>query len=228
MPRLDNELLIISSELDPRDMTSPDHIHEVDLSHFSQVPWCTTLLSDPHFKITRTSSPTPKPSTEDSFFGSTLATSSTIRACVTQLRSPSHTAAGLEIPYPAISEVRTLFSLGSGVNSHPHVAHGGFAATLLDEVMGDLLSVNKDYEEQRLRSQNKIQSHQLRPGATTMTVSLSLSYRKPIPTPGMLLVRAWFDCVNGKKHFVCGAIENGTGDVLTQGRALFVRVREKL
>ena len=187
-----------------------------------------TLLRDPQYTIVPTNSRTPKPTTEDSFFGSTLATSATIRACVTQLRSPSYEATGPMPPYPAISEVRTLLSLGSGVNGYPHIAHGGFVATVLDEVMGILLSVNKDYEEQRIVSEKILESGRSQPRFSTVTASLELTYRKPVPTPGIVLVRAWFESVNDKKHFVRGQIENGTGLVFTQARALFVRLGEKL
>lgn len=41
-------------------------------------------------------------------------------------------------------EVRTIAELGDGVNGHPRVAHGGFVATLLDEVMGVLITLNSD------------------------------------------------------------------------------------
>jgi hypothetical protein len=46
-----------------------------------------------------------------------------------------------------IEEIQTLLALESGINGYPHICHGGTVATNLDEVMGILLSVNKDWEE---------------------------------------------------------------------------------
>ncbi|KAJ9649772.1 hypothetical protein H2199_000551 [Coniosporium tulheliwenetii] len=104
------------------------------VSHFTHLPWCRALLSDPTWKTVPTSSRTPKSSTEDSFFAETLQTPSTIRGCLAQ-----HTAAD-PTSDPPIREVRILLDLGDGVNGYPHTAHGGFVATLLDEVVGVLLT----------------------------------------------------------------------------------------
>ena len=210
------------------EMSTCDAMVSIDISAISHIPWCADLLSDPSFSLMRTKSRTSKPDTEDSFFGSTLATNSTISACVTQWRHPSQIANQYELPYPAIREVRTFLSFGDGVNGYPHVAHGGFAATLLDEVMGILLSANKDFEEKRLRSRDDDNPTQTRRRFHTVTASVRLAYRKPIPTPSTVLVRAWFDRVDGKKNFILGTIEDGTGNVYTCGSALFVRVGEKL
>jgi acyl-coenzyme A thioesterase THEM4 len=129
-------------------------------------------------------------------------------------------------PYPAFSEVRTLLTLGSDVNGYPHTAHGGLVATVIDEVMGILLSVNKDHEEQRILAQEA--SSLARPRLSTMTASLELAYRKPVPTPCTVLVRVWFESVDDRKHFIRGSLDNGAGEVLTQARALMVRAKEKL
>ena len=49
----------------------------------------------------------------------------------------------------AIQEVRTLMDLGNGVNGHPDICHGGFVATVLDEVIGILLTLNLEIERGR-------------------------------------------------------------------------------
>jgi hypothetical protein len=51
----------------------------------------------------------------------------------------------------AFHEVRTIMELGSGLNGHPNIAHGGFVATMLDEVLGVLIQLNLERKVRRLR-----------------------------------------------------------------------------
>lgn len=106
------------------------------IARLSSTPWCDALISAPQWTPTRTASRVPKPTTEDSFFAETLGTSRTIRACLT-LRPIEEDEGDM-----AYKEVRTIMELGDGLNGHPRVAHGGFAATMLDEVCGVLITLN--------------------------------------------------------------------------------------
>jgi hypothetical protein len=54
---------------------------------------------------------------------------------------------------PGIQAVRTIMDLGNGVNGHPDVCHGGFVATMLDEVMGVLLTINLERDTTRRRGE---------------------------------------------------------------------------
>ncbi|PBP17650.1 hypothetical protein BUE80_DR011551 [Diplocarpon rosae] len=44
-----------------------------------------------------------------------------------------------------------------------------------------------------------------------MTAYLNVTYRKPVSTPGAVLVRAWVERVEGRKIFGRGVIEDGDG-----------------
>jgi len=176
------------------------------LDHFTSLPWCAQLIMDSAFVPMKTPSRTPKPSTEDSLFGQTLQTKETIRACLSFHKRPSGTTttkcdAG-------VREVRMLLSLGSGVNGHPHTCHGGLVATMLDEVLGLMVSF-----------------HQVR---STFTAFLNVEFKKPVPTPGIVLCRAWVTRAEGRKIWARGTIEDGRGNVYATSESLFVETKANL
>jgi thioesterase superfamily protein 4 len=118
------------------------------ISRLSSTAWCNALITSPDWTLTRTASRDPKPTTEDSFFAETLATSRTIRGCVT-LRPTKELDPQDGMGDMAYGEVRTIVELGDGLNGHPRVAHGGFVATMLDEIMGVLLTLNIEAKGER-------------------------------------------------------------------------------
>ncbi len=87
--------------------------------------------------------------------------------------------------------------------------HGGFAALLLDEVMGKALSAN----EMR--------------GAPT--ARLEVSYRRPVPIGSQIMLRASFRKREDRKFFVRGELRDvsadGEGLLLAEGEGLFIRPR---
>lgn len=181
-----------------------------DRGDFSDIPWCAELISDPEFAYSPTYSRIPKESTEDSFFAETLATDRTIRKCLTVHSRPNPS---LEAP---IQEVRTFVEIGSGVNGYPNVCHGGFVATMLDEVMGVLLTVNQVwFKEHRGGGEHMMQ----------MTASLNIKFRKPVKTPAVLLSTARIAKMEPRKWFIAGTIEDNNRQVLAIGEALFVEAK---
>jgi acyl-coenzyme A thioesterase PaaI-like protein len=173
------------------------------------IPWCAALLSDANIVVLATESREPKASTEDALFAQTLKTPDTISACLTFYRAPASAAAPVE-------ELSTLVSLGYAVNGYPRVAHGGVVATLLDEVMGLLLTLN--------------QKRAAVPGVG-FTASLNVSYLNPVATPSTVLVSARLKDVNGRKMFLEGTVKDGSEVVLARAEALWITVdkpRERL
>lgn len=115
------------------------------LNRLSSVPWVATLTSDPDWTLAKTASRLPKASGEDSFFAETLASDRTIRSLFTF--RPTH-----EVEEDLVyKEVRTVTEVGDGVNGYPQVCHGGFVATLLDEVCGILIVLNMEKKMERLK-----------------------------------------------------------------------------
>lgn len=87
--------------------------------------------------------------------------------------------------------------------------------TLLDEVMGQLLSINRRFGNENTKRQ-------------TFTGKLEVSYLKPVHTPMVVLLRARFEKLEGRKAFVDASLENGEGTVLSRGKAVFIAVKGKL
>jgi acyl-coenzyme A thioesterase PaaI-like protein len=175
---------------------------EPDLAHFQNIQWCAQLLLSPNIVITPTNSREYKASTEDALFAETFKTDDTISACLSFYSRP---APGI----PRIEEIHTLLTLGYRLNGYPARAHGGAVATLIDEVMGILLSVNKKLGFVATQ-------------ADTVTAYLNVTYLKPVETPGTVLVSARIKEVTGRKHFLEATVKAGSGEVLSKAEALWI------
>lgn len=181
---------------------------EPDLAHFQNIPWCAQLLSSPNIVVTPTNSREYKASTEDSLFAETFNTNDTISACLSFYSRP---APGT----PRIEEIHTLLTLGHSLNGYPAIAHGGVVATIIDEVMGTLLLVNR------------------RPGfgatqVEAVTAYLNVTYLKPVETPGTVLVSARFKEITGRKFFLEATVKSGSGDVLSKAEALYIGLERSM
>jgi acyl-coenzyme A thioesterase PaaI-like protein len=98
-----------------------------------------------------------------------------------------------------------LVSLGKGVDGGIKRLHGGVTATLLDQVMGILISY----------------SHQ----NTSATAELTIKYKKPIETPCVLLCRARIVREAGRWIETVGWVEDGHGTIFAEGKGAFVKSR---
>jgi len=177
---------------------------EADEITIRSIPWCADLISGPNVIIMPTESREPKESTEDALFAQTLKTPDTISGCLTFYDKPSCDSA-------PIDKINTLISLGFAVNGYPHVAHGGLVATLLDEIMGLLLSVNK-------------RRAAVPDNSMIVTANLNVTYLKPVPTPSTILVSAKFKEIAGRKMFLLATVEDSSGVALARAEGLWVRI----
>ncbi|EXJ54745.1 hypothetical protein A1O7_10086 [Cladophialophora yegresii CBS 114405] len=214
-------------------------------AYFRAVPWCATLLSDPDYIVVPSRFGRPMKDGRGEFFTKTLATETTITACVCQTRRAKrndngHQNASIEtaptasVAQPTVSEVRAFLSTGPGVNGHPGIAHGGFVAAIIDEIMGFLINSNSAMTETAGippdRSVSPAHAHQQAipmtvPGISIMTAELTTKYRKPVPTGVPLLVRTWIEKVEGRKIFVRATVEAEDRQILTEGVGLFVALK---
>lgn len=62
------------------------------------------------------------------------------------------------------------------------------------------------------------------PDKSTMTAYLKVDYKRPVPTPGVVLRKAWIERTEGRKLFGMGTVEDGQGTVMAIGEALFLTV----
>jgi acyl-coenzyme A thioesterase PaaI-like protein len=78
-----------------------------------------------------------------------------------------------------LDKINILFALGTGMNGHPHILHGGITAVLMDESMGMALQCANEHAE----SQGKKAA-----GVGSFTKTLSVEFVAPVRTPGIVLM----------------------------------------
>jgi thioesterase superfamily protein 4 len=168
-------------------------------AQFSSVPWALELFQDPALvPFVIGSRRTYNSTTAGTMCGKTLVTDDTIAAWQSFYKDPTSEEGR--------GEVWSLLKLGSGVNGHIDTCHGGFLSLVLDETLGN------------------VAEHEKPDNGSTMTAYLNVDYKKPVPTPGCILVKAWLEKREGKKIWATGVIEDGQGNVSTIGNALFIIV----
>ena len=181
------------------------------MDYFKSIPWCAAIINDsgniPSPAVTRTA----KVSGEDSFFAQTLQTDDTIKRLMIINSKPDPSLD------PPIQEVFVFFEVGSGVNGYPDTCHGGFVATMLDEVMGIVLNVNQLYENSKTGRSDNI-NH--------MTAYLNTAYVAPVRTPGVILATAKVAKQEGRKLWVNGTLEDKDRNVLSKSESLYVKPKK--
>jgi acyl-coenzyme A thioesterase PaaI-like protein len=178
---------------------------EPDQAHFESKPWCSKIINDPEFIITPTFSRQPKANTEDTLTAKTLKRNDAIRACLSVYKRPPPGVTWID-------EVRSLMTLGTGMNGGPFILHGGLVAVLIDDVIGTLMTVNRDQDLKPLSS-----------GA--VTAYLNVQYRKPVQTPQTVLVVARSREIKGRKFYMEAEIKDSDGNVLAKADSMWIRVR---
>ncbi len=168
------------------------------------LPWCQNLLSS-DIKVVeippRDVKSAPSPDVSNSMFLRTLYTDHAIRAQINFQRPTKEPDAIKPVEYCY------LLSVGDGVDGKTGRAHGGFDALVLDQMLGSVAGQASGSEA---------------PATATMTVD----YKGPVVTPGVILCRGWPIEVSGRKIWVKAVMEDGTGKVLASGKALFVSARQ--
>ncbi|KAI1619563.1 HotDog domain-containing protein [Exophiala viscosa] len=185
-------------------MTNEAHTPPSPLDHFNTIPWCAELLADPSFHILGNLSRTVTSGDGHSLMAETWNTERTISHLLSLHRPLDPTAGQPE-------ELRRLYTFGSGMNAHPDLLHGGVIATILDSTMGNAVG-------QQIPDLNSI-----------FTVALNITYKKPVSTPGTVVVRSWIAKIEGaRKVWVHGVIESGAGEVHALADGMWLITKAKL
>lgn len=95
------------------------------------------------------------------------------------------------------------FELGPRYEGPPGMVHGGVAALVLDQLLGEAGSAS---------------------GSPGMTGTLSLRYRRPTPL-GRLSARAWSAGIEGYKNTIKGELYDADGNVTVEAEGLFILPR---
>jgi acyl-coenzyme A thioesterase PaaI-like protein len=107
-----------------------------------------------------------------------------------------------DVDDPDAPEAFMLVSIGSDVDGGTGRLHGGVTATLLDQVMGTLMSYMYEH--------------------SSATSDLSIKYKLAVSTPCLLLARAKLVREKGRWIETRGWVEDGRGTVFAEGSGAFV------
>jgi acyl-coenzyme A thioesterase PaaI-like protein len=149
-------------------------------TYFTSIPWTSRLLAPPNLRISTPQSRTPKSTTEDSLFATTLATSTTIPHCLLYYpRSPAPSD---------LTALSILLKVENGCNGYPHILHGGIVSTLLDESMGILLQEIAERKHLDKVATGHAQG-EIAEGIDAFTKTLNIEFLAPMKTPGVILAK---------------------------------------
>ncbi|ORY87652.1 HotDog domain-containing protein [Protomyces lactucae-debilis] len=199
-----------------------DGSNREDLAYF-KTSWAKDIINECMSKngyiLKSNETRTVKSDGEDSLFGGTLRSPSTIsRALALCKPAPAATvqasanAAALAasgagaVTDPGEQDFgETLFflSLGNGLNGHPDILHGGITAVIADETLGNASSFVE--------------------GHSTFTAWLRVDYKSPLPTPSDIMVRAKMYKEIGRKRWLRASIEGPQGKVYATAEGLFIK-----
>ncbi|KAJ1326072.1 acyl-coenzyme A thioesterase THEM4 [Microdochium nivale] len=172
--------------------------------------WCAAVLDDGAFTHALTPSRVVKGGIGDMFVAETMGTADTMPRWVTMVRRDEGRK---------IVQTRTLVQVEDKVGGWPGVVHGGVTSFLLDECSALVLRMRRFVDKDPA----------LLPTGS-MTAGLNVSFRAPVPTPGVLLVTATLRRIEGRKYFVDAELTaggEGEGAVLASSAAVFVVIKGK-
>ncbi|KAF4160323.1 hypothetical protein CNMCM6069_008673 [Aspergillus lentulus] len=155
-----------------------------------------------------------KGDTSDTFFNETLRTAKTIPHALAVARKEAlnlrDKAADEWVTGGADQPDYLLFvQLASGLNGYRDTVHGGVLASLLDEALGCCVEGFRQ---------------QLKAGERTAlyTANLNVSYRAPVASPGVYVVKAWLARRDGRKWFLEAQVVGEDGRVRADVKSLWV------
>ncbi len=184
-----------------------------ELAFFSQLPWALRWIEDAAYKPVSSTSRVPKDDGEDDLFAKTLCTSSTIPRWLLlahcQLLSTADRECGPGVP--SRPDLLLLLDLAQGVNGFRDTVHGGILSALLDDTLGFCVEMHRH--------------HQGAARPPLYTANLNINFRRPVQTPGSIVVAVWLEEVDGRKWRVGGQILNSEGLVCVSAKGLWVAAR---
>lgn len=116
-------------------------------------------------------------------------------------------------------DVALLVQLGSQVNGFHNIVHGGILAALLDECLGSAVETIRCCLS---GSKNMTLINPL------YTANLTLNYRRPAESPGVLIVEARMQQRQGRKWLLQGRVRGEDGRVRVDATSLWIAGAEKI
>ncbi|CEL00571.1 hypothetical protein ASPCAL00170 [Aspergillus calidoustus] len=206
-------------------MSSPTGSDETSssIAFFTTHPLTAPLLSDPTYNILHTTNPPFLNPLLASVARSPTAIRHTLYLYRTGTSSPlppsSQSSPSPQQPLsssPRLAsnsgpEGHLMVHIGPGVCGQAGIAHGGFLATVMDEVCGTLIPWT-GFDN----------------GMGMFTISLKLEYKAPVYVPeegAVILASVRVERVEGRRMFFGAVLRDANGNVCTTAEAVFVRKR---
>ena len=186
-----------------------------ELEYFKSIPSVASWANDPNYIKVLTPSRIPKDHAEDTFFAKTIATPTTVPHWLML----AHNDIFSETPSqgepvrggPDRPDAVLLAHLGPGVNGFLNTAHGGLLTSLLDESLSFCVEFCR---------------HKAMAGRETMyTANLNVNFRRPVMTPGVVLIKTWLEKRDDRKWYVKGLILNSDGAICNDATGLWISVK---
>lgn len=169
-----------------------------------QTAWCKAILEDSDLQPVATEARAVKPDHEDSLLSETLNTEATLPLWQAFYKPLPDSSTG---PW---AELQVIVGVGHGLNGHPKLAHGGFISFVLDEAITQLAAYHRPS------------------GLAGFTKILTTDFKKPISTPGIVLIKVWLEARSGgRKSWLKANIEDGNGAVFATAESLVIEVKQE-
>ncbi|KAI1139360.1 HotDog domain-containing protein [Hypoxylon sp. FL0543] len=93
-----------------------------------------------------------------------------------------------------------VLELRDGLHGFNGTVHGGLTCAIMDEAMGSLLALNDNLNrEAKAKGIIPLNTEQF---SAAVTARMDVKYRKPIPTPQIVVVTASLDRIEGRKIYM--------------------------
>lgn len=177
------------------------------MEHFKTIPWCADIISaqelieftptcrQPHSDAAVAS--------RDQLFRKTLNNDDAIPNCIGLYQdpsSPSTTSSAQDGLTLYIKSATLLFDLKPGVRGYSGSTHGGLIASLIDEAMGSLISINHLTQATLQAKGRRLPPGTLDLGNTrVLTAGMNVRFQKQVPAPGAVAVTANVARIEGRK-----------------------------
>ena len=184
-----------------------------DVEFFNADPWSRTWLQDARYIAVTMITRIPKATRAEEYFAKTLSTTSTIPRWLDLVNRAILAPDAIEryLSGPDEPDVVLFVSLEHGVNGFRDTTHGGVLCALLDEVQSTCVELRR-----RTQSSDPV---------TLYTANLNVSFRRPVPTPGLAMVKAWFEGKQGRKWRARGVIMDAEGRICAEASSLWIAAR---
>ncbi|KAH9908745.1 Thioesterase/thiol ester dehydrase-isomerase [Xylariomycetidae sp. FL2044] len=137
---------------------------------------------------------------------------------------PDPTTTFPDLPFIARS-ISLVLDCRAGTHGFHATVHGGLMCAMMDEAMGTLLFQNRALNrEAKARGLIPAASPDLAPA---MTARMDVRYRRPIPTPHVVIVTASLARVEGRKLQMHVVVESKNGQEYATCDGMFIRLRER-